>query len=70
MENQEQKIEFKKFKNKEKKFIKIKCPDCGNEQITYSRGSIEVKCNICGGVLAKPTGGKFEIKGEIVGEFE
>ncbi|MEM0129915.1 MAG: 30S ribosomal protein S27e [Thermoplasmatales archaeon] len=59
-----------KLKGIEKSFVKIKCPDCGSETITYSRGSTEVKCLVCGTVLAKPTGGKYLVNGEIVGEFK
>lgn len=58
-----------KIKGMDKSFIKIKCPDCGTETLTYARGSIEVKCPVCNTVLAKPTGGKFEINGQISGEF-
>jgi len=48
------------------KFVRVKCPDCGNEQVIFNRITITVHCNICGATLAKPTGGKAEIKGEIV----
>jgi len=48
------------------KFVRVKCPDCGNEQVIFNRITIIVRCNICGATLAKPTGGKAEIKGEIV----
>jgi small subunit ribosomal protein S27e len=61
---------FTKIKGMEKNFIKIKCPDCGTETVTYSRGSTEVKCPVCNAVLAKPTGGKYEISGQITGEFK
>ncbi|MEM1586594.1 MAG: 30S ribosomal protein S27e [Candidatus Bathyarchaeia archaeon] len=51
-------------------FIQVKCPECGNEQITFSHATITVYCNICGSVLAEPSGGKANIKGEIVARFE
>ncbi len=50
----------------DKVFVKIKCPDCGHEQIIYSKASIVIKCQICGATLAVPTGGKADIKGEII----
>ena len=50
----------------DKVFIKVKCPDCGNEQMVYSKASTVVRCHVCGATLALPTGGKAEIKGEIV----
>jgi small subunit ribosomal protein S27e len=62
--------EFTSPKDLEKKFIKIKCKDCGNEEITYIRGSTVVVCSVCGSTLAIPTGGKLLIKGEITGTFE
>jgi len=58
------------IKGMDKSFIKIKCPDCGTETLTYARGSTEVKCQVCNTVLAKPTGGKYEVNGQIVGEFK
>ena len=48
------------------KFIKIKCTDCGNEQISFSRPSTTVLCHVCGSTLIKPTGGQGEIKGELL----
>ena len=51
------------------RFIKVKCPDCGNEQIIFERAATVVKCNVCGSVLAEPRGGKALIKGEIVEEI-
>ncbi len=51
------------------KFIKVKCPDCGNEQIIFDRSASIVKCNVCGAVLAEPKGGKAEIKGDVLEEM-
>lgn len=48
------------------KFLRVKCPDCGNEQITFSHSTNPVHCNICGAILVKPSGGKAEVNGEIV----
>lgn len=62
--------EFNKLKGAQKKFVKIKCPECGGETITYSRASVEVKCIICNAIIVKPTGGLIEYKGEIVGEYK
>ncbi|MFH0816692.1 MAG: 30S ribosomal protein S27e [Methanobacteriota archaeon] len=49
------------------KFAKVKCKDCGNEQIIFLRASTDVNCVVCGSSVAKPTGGKAELKGEVVG---
>ncbi len=59
-------MEKAQLKNIDKAFVKVKCPDCGNEQIIFIRASTVVKCNVCGATLAIPTGGKAEIRGEIV----
>jgi len=52
------------------KFVRVKCPDCGNEQVVFSHATNVVKCNICGSVLLEPTGGKATIKGEVVATLE
>ncbi|RJS78886.1 30S ribosomal protein S27e [Candidatus Bathyarchaeota archaeon] len=48
------------------KFLRVKCPKCGNEQIIFSHAVNKVKCKVCGAELAEPSGGKAIIKGEIV----
>jgi len=52
------------------KFLRVKCPNCGNEQVVFNNATIVVKCNICSTVLAEPTGGKTTIKGEVVTALE
>jgi small subunit ribosomal protein S27e len=52
------------------KFVKIKCHDCGNEQIIFNKVSTAVTCLVCGTTLATPTGGKATIKGEILEVLE
>lgn len=51
------------------KFIKVRCPDCGNMQIVFSHTALTAKCFKCGRVLAQPTGGKALILAEIVEFF-
>lgn len=53
----------------EKKFVKIKCSDCENEQVTFKRVSSTVDCIVCGATLAEPTGGDSDFKGEILEEL-
>ncbi len=48
------------------KFLVVKCPKCGNEQIVFNKASTIVRCNTCGEVIARPTGGKAEILGKVV----
>ena len=48
------------------KFVDVKCPDCSNKQIVFTKAATKVPCQACGSTLATPTGGKSSIKGEIV----
>ncbi|HDN95501.1 MAG: 30S ribosomal protein S27e [Thermoplasmata archaeon] len=50
-------------------FYRVKCKDCNNEQIIFSKASMQVRCHICGTLLAEPTGGKAKIKAEILEEL-
>jgi len=52
------------------KFIKIRCPKCKNEQITFGKTATEVSCLVCGRVLAESTGGKSRIKARILEVLE
>ncbi len=52
------------------KFVRVKCPDCGNIQITYTKPATSVQCQVCGATLVKSTGGKGDFRGEIVGDAE
>ena len=52
------------------KFVQVKCPSCGNEQIIFLSVATTVECNVCSTVLAEPKGGKAEIKGEIIAVLE
>ncbi len=52
------------------KFVKIRCPKCKNEQITFGKASSEVKCLVCGKVLGEPSGGKAKVKARILEVLE
>ena len=52
------------------KFLKVKCPDCENEQLIFEKATSVVQCTVCGRVLAEPTGGKANLKGDVVATFE
>ncbi|MBC7100623.1 30S ribosomal protein S27e [Methanothermobacter tenebrarum] len=47
-------------------FLRVKCLDCGNQQIVFDRAASYVKCIICGKTLVEPTGGKANIKAQIL----
>ena len=55
-----------KMVNTEKKFLKVKCHECGNEQVIFSRPATQVNCVKCGALLAVSTGGKAAVKAEIL----
>lgn len=48
------------------RFIRVRCPDCGNLQVTFSHAAITVKCFKCGKTLVEPSGGKATIVAEVV----
>ena len=52
------------------KFIKIRCPKCKNEQITFGKASSVVKCLVCEKVLSDPSGGKSRVKARILEVLE
>ena len=47
-------------------YVKVKCPDCGAEQIVFKKAATKVLCNVCGSVLVTPKGGNGEISGEVL----
>ncbi|HQD27061.1 MULTISPECIES: 30S ribosomal protein S27e [Methanoculleus] len=51
-------------------FLRVKCPDCENEQVVFEKASTVVECNVCGRILAEPRGGKADIKAEILAVLE
>lgn len=48
------------------RFLKIKCNDCGNEQVMFGCAASEVKCLVCDKSLAEPRGGKAVVKTQIL----
>lgn len=58
------------IKEPKSKFIKIRCPKCKNEQITFGKASTEVSCLVCGQSLAEATGGKTKVKSRILEVLE
>lgn len=51
-------------------FVRVKCADCGNEQIAFRRAATTIICQVCGSTLAEPTGGMADFQGEIVEDIE
>jgi small subunit ribosomal protein S27e len=52
------------------RFLQVRCPDCGNEQIVFDHASTKVTCLVCGATIVRPQGGKAEIRGEVVKAVE
>jgi len=52
------------------KFLRVRCPKCGNEQIVFSHATTRVKCFVCGTQLTEPRGGKAKILGVVGEELE
>lgn len=52
--------------NTEYGYVKVKCHECGNEQIIFGKASTTPKCTSCDVALAQTTGGKAAITAEIV----
>ncbi len=48
------------------KFLLVKCPKCGAEQIVYNHSKMKVECRICNTLLVKPGGGKAKIYGRVL----
>lgn len=53
-------------KESNSKFVKLRCPKCKNEQITFGKAAIKVQCLVCGKNLADPTGGKTKCRARIL----
>ncbi|MDY6930896.1 MAG: 30S ribosomal protein S27e [Halobacteriota archaeon] len=56
--------------NPKSRFLKVKCNDCGNEQVIFGNASTLIECLVCGRTLAEPTGGKTNIKTQILEVLE
>lgn len=54
------------LQNTKGNFLKVKCMDCGNQQVVFDRAASVVQCIICGKTLVKPKGGKSQITSQIV----
>ena len=50
------------FNNPKSNFLKVKCIDCGNQQIIFDHAASNVQCI----TLVKPRGGKSEIVAQII----
>lgn len=51
---------------KDRKFVKVRCSKCKNEQTIFGNAASLVKCLVCEKTLCEPTGGKAKIKARIL----
>jgi len=63
-------LKIVKIKESVSKFIKVRCPKCNNEQITFGKTAVKVDCLVCGKTVAEPTGGKSRVKARILEVLE
>ena len=63
-------LKLVKIRRPSSKFIKVRCPKCKNEQITFGKTASKVDCLVCGKALAEPTGGKSRVKARILEVLE
>jgi len=48
------------------RFLRVKCDDCGNEQVIFDRAATVIKCLVCDRVLAEPRSSKVMVKTKIL----
>ncbi len=60
----------KAIRENRSKFLKIRCPECSEEQIIFEKATSVIECPRCGKILAEPTGGKVHLNAEIIETLE
>jgi small subunit ribosomal protein S27e len=58
-------IEEKLVPKPKSRFLKIKCLNCGNEQIVFGCATTTIKCDVCERQLVQTTGGKARVLTKI-----
>ncbi|MFX0075416.1 MAG: 30S ribosomal protein S27e [Candidatus Hermodarchaeota archaeon] len=48
------------------RFLRVKCLNCGNQQIIFGCAATDVECLVCGKTLLQSTGGKARILTKIL----
>jgi small subunit ribosomal protein S27e len=48
------------------RFVRVRCRQCGNEQVIFDHATFPVRCFICGSQLVRSTGGKAIIYGDVI----
>jgi small subunit ribosomal protein S27e len=53
-------------KNTKSRFLRVRCGDCGNEQVIFGCSASKIKCLVCDKVIAESGGGKTNVKTQIL----
>jgi len=48
------------------KFVKVKCPKCGAEQVIFGKATTKVRCLKCNYLLTKPAASKAKIRAKVL----
>ena len=48
------------------RFLRVKCLNCGNQQIVFGCSATDVHCLVCDKILLQSTGGKARILTKIL----
>ncbi len=48
------------------RFVLVRCPKCGNEQVVFTHSTFPARCLVCGTQLVTPRGGKAKINAQII----
>ncbi|MFO7797178.1 MAG: 30S ribosomal protein S27e [Promethearchaeati archaeon] len=48
------------------RFLRVKCLNCGNQQVIFGCAATDVECLVCGKTLLQSTGGKARILTKIL----
>jgi small subunit ribosomal protein S27e len=57
-----------RFSDSRGRFVEIRCEDCGNTQVIFSKPSTVIRCLVCNTELATPTGGVAKFLGTVLGD--
>jgi ribosomal protein S27E len=52
-------------KQKEGKFVRVKCPKCKSSQVIFGKTATEIRCIKCNNKISKTSGGKTKIRGMV-----
>ncbi len=50
----------------ESKFLKVRFPRCGNEQVVFGKTTERIKCERCNKLLVKVGGGKARMRVQVL----